>query len=99
VALKDCNTEMLKKLHRNVPMLFPVKFDDIDPMIIRSKLFKLYDEGIAREDIGQIVLRLKGHFLEEPLEDIVKLATDIFNSIKDLNTIDVSHLACNFLSF
>lgn len=50
--LKDCNTDMLKKLHRNVQMLFPVKFKDIDPMLIREKLFKLYDEGIAREDIG-----------------------------------------------
>lgn len=33
--LKDCNTEMLKKMHRNVQMLFPVKFADIDPLIIR----------------------------------------------------------------
>ena len=71
-------------------MLFPVKFSDIDPMIIREKLFKLYDEGIAREDIGQLVLRLKGHFLDEPLEVIVALATDIFNNIKDQNIIDVS---------
>jgi len=29
-------------------MLFPVRFDDIDPMIIREKLFKLYDEGVDR---------------------------------------------------
>jgi hypothetical protein len=80
---------MLKKLQRNTQMLFPVKFADIDPMIIREKLFKLYDEGIAREDIAQIELRLKGHFLDEPLEVIVKLATDMFNNIKDQNTIDV----------
>jgi hypothetical protein len=33
-------------------MLFPVKFDDIDPEIIRKKLFKLYEEGVAREDIA-----------------------------------------------
>jgi len=33
-------------------MLFPVRFDDVDPLIIREKLFKLYDEGIAREDIA-----------------------------------------------
>lgn len=52
-------------------------------MIIRDKLFKLYDEGIAREDIAQIELRLKGHFLDEPLADIVKLSTDIFNNIKE----------------
>jgi hypothetical protein len=52
-------------------MLFPVKFDDIDPNIIRDKLFKLYDEGIAREDIAQMELRLKSHFLDEPLEVIV----------------------------
>jgi hypothetical protein len=51
-CLKDCNTEMLKKLIRNTQMLFPVKFSDIDPMLIREKLFKLYDEGIAREDIA-----------------------------------------------
>ncbi len=81
--LKDCNTEMLKKLHRNCQMLFPVKFSDIDPIVIREKLFKLYHEGIAREDIAKIELRLKGHFLDEPLEVIVKLATDIFNNIQD----------------
>jgi len=33
-------------------MLFPVRFDDIDPQIIREKLFKMYDEGMAREDIA-----------------------------------------------
>ena len=69
-------------------MLFPVKFDDIDPEIIRTKLFKLYEEGIAREDIAQIVLRLKSHFLDESLEVIVSLATDIFNTVKDQHTID-----------
>jgi hypothetical protein len=87
--LKDCNTEMLKKLQRNCQMLFPVKFKDIDPMVIREKLFKLYEEGIAREDIAQIELRLKSHFLDESLEVIVRLATDIFNTVKDQNTIDV----------
>jgi hypothetical protein len=35
-------------------MLFPVKFEDIDPLTIRKKLFKLYDEGVAREEIAQI---------------------------------------------
>jgi hypothetical protein len=87
--LKDCNTEMLKKLQRNCQMLFPVKFSDIDPQVIRAKLFKLYEEGIAREDIAQIELRLKSHFLDEPLEVVVALATDMFNQVKDQNTIDV----------
>lgn len=86
--LKDCNTEMLKKLQRNCQMLFPVKFADIDPEIIRLKLFKLYEEGIAREDIAQIELRLKSHFLDESLEVIVTLATDMFNRVKDQHTID-----------
>lgn len=72
-------------------MLFPVKFADIDPLIIRQKLFKLYEEGIAREDIAQIELRLKSHFLDEPLEIIVRLATDIFKKVKDQHTIDVSY--------
>lgn len=62
-------------------MLFPVKFEDIDPMLIREKLFKLYDEGVAREDIAKLELRLKGHFLDEPLADVVALATDIFFNI------------------
>ena len=53
-CLKDCNTEMLKKLYRNAQMLFPVKFSMIDPLTIRDKLFKLYDEGVAREDIAQL---------------------------------------------
>ena len=70
-------------------MLFPVRFGDIDPPTIREKLFKLYQEGIAREDIAKIELRLKGHFLDEPLEVIVRLATDIFNNIEDQNTVDV----------
>ena len=64
-------------------MLFPVKFSDINPLIIREKLYKLYEEGIAREDIAQIELRIKGHFLDEPLEVVVRLATDIFNTVKD----------------
>jgi hypothetical protein len=43
---------MLKKLYRNCQMLFPVKFHQIDPLVIREKLYKLYDEGVAREDIA-----------------------------------------------
>ena len=70
-------------------MLFPPKFQDIDTMLIRERLFKLYDEGIAREDIAQIELRLKGHFLDEPLDAVVRIATDIFNNVKEQNTIDV----------
>lgn len=52
--LKDCNTDMLKKLIRNAQMLFPVKFENIDPLLIRKKLFKLYDEGVAREQMAKI---------------------------------------------
>ena len=33
-------------------MIFPVKFYQIDPLAIRESLFKLYEEGIAREDIA-----------------------------------------------
>ena len=62
-------------------MLFPVKFSMIDPLTIRDKLFKLYDEGVAREDIAQLQLRLKSHFLDEPLEVVVYLATDIFHNV------------------
>lgn len=76
-------------------MLFPVKFVDIDPNVIREKLFRLYEEGIAREDIAQIELRLKSHFLDESLEVIVTLATDIFNTVKDQNIIDVSFVTLN----
>lgn len=79
---------MLKKLQRNCQMLFPVKFADIDPEIIRAKLFKLYEEGIARQDIAQIELRLKSHFLDDSLEVIVNLATDMFLRVQDQNTID-----------
>ena len=69
-------------------MLFPVKFADIDPFVIRKKLFALYDEGTAREDIAKLQLRLKGHFLDESLENVVLLATDIFTCIEDERTID-----------
>lgn len=79
---------MLKKLLRNCQMLFPKKFIDIDPLLIRENLFKLYDEGVAREDIGTLMLRLKGHFLDEELKVVVDLATDMFNNIPNQNTID-----------
>ena len=62
-------------------MIFPVKFYQIDPLAIRESLFKLYEEGIAREDIAQLQLRIKSHFLDEPLDVVVFLATDIFNKI------------------
>ena len=87
-CLKDCNTEMLKKLYRNCQMIFPVKFAQIDPLVIREKLFKLYDEGVAREDIAQLQLRLKSHFLDEPLDVVVMIATDIFNTVHSQQTID-----------
>eukprot|EP00352_Strombidinopsis_acuminata_P009727 CAMPEP_0176357416 /NCGR_PEP_ID=MMETSP0126-20121128/14760_1 /TAXON_ID=141414 ORGANISM="Strombidinopsis acuminatum, Strain SPMC142" /NCGR_SAMPLE_ID=MMETSP0126 /ASSEMBLY_ACC=CAM_ASM_000229 /LENGTH=119 /DNA_ID=CAMNT_0017711019 /DNA_START=704 /DNA_END=1063 /DNA_ORIENTATION=- len=48
----------------------------------------MYDEGMAREDIAKLQLRLKSHFLDESLEVVVTLATDIFNNIKDQFTID-----------
>jgi len=59
-------------------MLFPQKFNNIDPLVIREKLFKLYDEGVAREDIAQLQLRIKSHFLDEPLDVVVALSTDIY---------------------
>jgi hypothetical protein len=31
----------------------------------------LYDEGVAREDIAKLQLRIKSHFLDEPLDVIV----------------------------
>jgi len=79
---------MLKKLHRNCQMIFPVKFYQIDPLVIRESLFKLYEEGIAREDIAQLQLRIKSHFLDDSLEVIVQLATDVFNNIHSQKTID-----------
>lgn len=69
-------------------MLFPVKFGDIDPLTIRKKLFALYDEGNDREDIAKLQLRLKGHYLDESLDNVVALATDIFNNVQDERTID-----------
>jgi hypothetical protein len=35
-------------------MLFPVRFDDLDPFVIRRKLYGLHDEGVAREDIAKL---------------------------------------------
>lgn len=43
---------MLQKLYRNCQMIFPVEFQDIDSIVIRRKLFALYDEGVARQDIA-----------------------------------------------
>jgi len=79
---------MLKKLHRNSQMIFPKKFEDIDPLLIREKLFMLYDEGVAREDIGELMLRIKGHFKDEDLGVVVEIAKDIFNTVHVPKTID-----------
>ena len=57
-------------------------------MEIRTKLFDLYDEGVAREDIAELQLRLKSHFLDEPLDSVVYLATDIFQNVKEQDKID-----------
>jgi hypothetical protein len=81
IALKDCNSDMLKKLLRNSQMLFPVRFEDLDPFKIRRKLYKLANEGEARETIASLQLRLKSHFLDEPLESVVVLAADIFKEV------------------
>ena len=62
-------------------MLFPQKFNNIDPLVIREKLFKLYDEGVAREDIAKLQLRIKSHFLDEPLDVVVALSTDIYKNV------------------
>jgi len=35
-----------------------------------------------------VTLRLKSHFLDETLEVVVALATDMFNKVKDQTTID-----------
>lgn len=69
-------------------MLFPVRFDDLDPFVIRSKLYELHDEGKARLKIAKLQLRLKSHFLDEPLESVVTLATDIFKTVENKAVID-----------
>lgn len=52
--LKDndsASDELLKKLVRNFQLIFPVKFESIDPVSIRRRLESLYNESVAREDI------------------------------------------------
>ena len=43
----------------------------------------LDDEETSRDDIVEIELKLKSYFLDEPLENIVKLATDIYYVFTD----------------
>ena len=37
--LKDATTHDLKRLYRNVQNIFPLKINEIDPSMIRTKLF------------------------------------------------------------
>jgi len=37
--LKDVETKTLKRLLRNLQNIFPIKIEDVDATIIRSKLF------------------------------------------------------------
>lgn len=43
---------------------------------------------MARQEIAQIQLRLKSHYLDEPLESVVHLATEIFENVRDPQVID-----------
>jgi Leucine-rich repeat (LRR) protein len=78
--LKDIDTQKLKKLLRNCERIFPKLFFQIDGEAIRNKLLELEDESISREQISQIQIRLKAHFRDEPLADVVNLATDLFHN-------------------
>ena len=81
-ACKDVDGKILKKLVRNFQLLFPVKFEDIDANIVRQKLENLHEESINREDIVEIQLLLRSNYLDEPLADVVKLATDIYHTFE-----------------
>jgi hypothetical protein len=37
--LKDVDTSKLKKLLRNINNIFPIKIEDVNPVLIREKLF------------------------------------------------------------
>jgi hypothetical protein len=50
-VLKDANNQMLKKLCRSFQMIFPTKFDKIDPILIRTKLEELHKEALARTGV------------------------------------------------
>lgn len=55
----------------------------MDPIMIWNKLEKLHFEGVSWDDIVHIELKLKSYFVKEPLEDVVKLATDIYHTFND----------------
>lgn len=53
--LKDASTHDLKRLYRNVQNIFPLKIHEVDPNIIREKLFaKTGIKKIHKKDLFTI---------------------------------------------
>ncbi len=78
--LKGCDSAMLKKLYRDCHTIFPLKFEQIDPTVIREKLTKVFEETHERDETAKLQLKIRAYFVKEPLEQVVRLAGDIFRA-------------------
>jgi len=76
--LKGCDSAMLKKLYRDCQQIFPIKFEQIDPLMIKNKLEKVFEETKEREEIAQLELQIRAHFATVPLKEVVRLSADIY---------------------
>lgn len=48
--LKDVDTSRLKKLLRNLNNIFPLRIQDVDPTVIREKLFTSLANTTAKKN-------------------------------------------------
>ena len=77
-SLKGCDSAMLKKLYRDCHIIFPLKFEQVDPGMIKDKLVKVFEETKEREEISQIQLQIRARFVKEPLKEVVRIAGEIY---------------------
>jgi Leucine-rich repeat (LRR) protein len=79
-SLKDINSAGLKRLVRQFLRLFPKNFEDINILEIKNNLNQLESDETDREKISQFILMLRANFPKELLDNVVRLAKDVYKN-------------------
>ena len=82
-SLKDVNSAGLKRLVRQYLRLFPKDFNDIKIESIKEDLNQLQNDESDREEISRIILRLRANFPKEQLDNVVRLAKDLYRNTNE----------------
>jgi len=69
--------------------LFPKDFEDIKLEKVKSDLEKLEHDEHDREEVSKLILRLRSHFPKQKLDNVVKLAKDLYAKVNDAIVIEM----------